>query len=58
LFFELALYSLVILLAGVQMALRKKSPSLAAGVPLAIATMHFAWGSGFLWSLVCSMGKS
>lgn len=56
--FEIALYSLVILLAGVQMALRKKNISLAAGVPLAIATMHFAWGGGFLWSLACSMGKS
>ena len=55
---EIALYSLVILLAGVQMALRKKSPSLAAGVPLAIATMHFAWGGGFLWSLVSSMSKA
>jgi hypothetical protein len=56
--FEIALYNLVILLAGIQMALRKKSPSLAAGFPLAIATMHFAWGGGFLWSLVSSMGKS
>jgi len=27
------------------------------GLPLAISTMHIAWGSGFLWSGIISMFK-
>jgi glycosyltransferase involved in cell wall biosynthesis len=47
-----ALYGLVLLLAGFQLAFRHKDPAMALGVPLAIATMHFSWGAGFLWSLI------
>ena len=48
----LALYTLVLLLAGIQLAIRNKDAAQVAGVPLAIATMHFCWGTGFLWSLL------
>ncbi|HPH95351.1 MAG TPA: glycosyltransferase family 2 protein [Anaerolineaceae bacterium] len=51
---ELALYALVIFTAGMQVALRQHAAFYFVGVPLAIAVMHFCWGSGFLWSLVKS----
>jgi glycosyltransferase involved in cell wall biosynthesis len=49
---EIAMYVLVLLLAGVVVATRRRKGSLAFGLPLAIATMHLAWGSGFLSSLI------
>ena len=54
---EVLLYGLIMFFAGVQLALNKKKPSLILGVPLAIATMHFSWGSGFLWSWINSVYK-
>jgi len=48
----LGLYTLVLLLAGIQLAIRNKDTAQVAGVPLAIATMHLCWGTGFLWSLL------
>jgi succinoglycan biosynthesis protein ExoA len=50
--FLLSLYLFILLLAGIQLALKNKSLSFIIGIPLAIATMHIAWGSGFLWSMV------
>jgi hypothetical protein len=47
------LYLFILLLAGFQLALKHRSLSFTLGVPLAIATMHIAWGAGFLWSMVC-----
>jgi len=56
--FEIVLYVFVLLLAGFQVAIQKKDPALVLGVPLAMATMHFSWGTAFLWSLVKSvLGK-
>jgi succinoglycan biosynthesis protein ExoA len=49
---EIAAYVLVLLLAGIVVAMRRRKGSLAFGLPLAIATMHLAWGSGFLSSLL------
>lgn len=49
---ELFFYSLLLLAAGFQSALKKKDPSLIISVPLAIACMHFSWGSAFIWSLL------
>lgn len=46
----LALYALVLGAIGVQVALKKRDGALLIGVPLAVATMHLAWGSAFLWS--------
>jgi succinoglycan biosynthesis protein ExoA len=49
---EMGVYLLALLVAGGQLAWRQRDPALVIGVPLAIATMHFAWGTAFLWSLV------
>jgi succinoglycan biosynthesis protein ExoA len=54
---EVAAYSLALFLTGLLLAVRNKSPSMVIGAPLGIATMHFAWGSGFLWSLIRSVIK-
>lgn len=47
---ELGIYALVLSAAGVHSGLKYRDRALIPGVPLAIATMHFAWGSAFLWS--------
>ena len=52
LFGELALYVLILAAAGLQAAIRWVKPLLMPGLMLAIATMHLAWGGGFLWSLI------
>lgn len=52
LFLEAVIYGSALLYAGTRTALEKNNPDLVFGMPLAIATMHFSWGSGFLWSLI------
>lgn len=49
---ELALYGAILLLAGAHAAYRQQKPFLVIGLPLALATMHFAWGGSFLWSML------
>jgi succinoglycan biosynthesis protein ExoA len=49
---EVAAYGLVLGAAGLQLAIRKKSPSMIIGVPIAIGLMHICWGGAFLTSLV------
>ena len=51
---EVGLYAAVMLAAGISLAFKNKMGSLAAGVPLAILTMHLSWGWGFLVSVVKS----
>jgi len=51
---ELLLYLAALLAAGLAAAVRRRKPLLVAGLAAAIATMHLAWGSGFLWSLASS----
>lgn len=51
---ELLVYLFIMFLAGTQAAVRRNSPFLAAGLPLAVAVMHISWGSGFLWSILKS----
>jgi len=48
----ISIYLFVLALAGLQLAIRHKSAALVLGVPLAIACMHFSWGTGFLWSML------
>jgi len=48
----LALYILVLLLGAFPIALKNRSICQLGGISLAIASMHFTWGSGFLWSLL------
>lgn len=49
---QLGLYFFVLLLVGMRKAVELKKFPLILGLPLAIATMHFAWGLGFLWSMI------
>ena len=46
------LYILILVIASLPAAIREKDPAFLIGVPIAIATMHFSWGAGFLWSLI------
>lgn len=47
---EVAVYYLALLFAGVQVAIKEREAAYIIGLPLAIATMHFAWGAAFIWS--------
>lgn len=51
---EAGLYFLVLVIASLQVAYQRRDPVLLFSVPLAIAIMHFAWGTAFLWSLASS----
>jgi glycosyltransferase involved in cell wall biosynthesis len=53
--FEIIGYVLLLLVAGLQRAYKEQDFALSFGVPLAIATMHFSWGTAFLWSLASSL---
>ena len=55
---ELAIYFLILFLAALRSAARESNIRLSVGLPLAITTMHFSWGSGFLWSLLADMIKA
>lgn len=44
----LGVYGLVLLGTGLSTAIKKHDFRLIAGIPLAIATMHFSWGAGFI----------
>jgi hypothetical protein len=46
------LYMGIIVIASLPEAASRKDPSLILSIPLAIMTMHFTWGSGFLTSIV------
>ncbi len=49
---EAAGYLVILAAAGLQAAIRSHIGLLSLSLPLAIATMHLSWGSGFLWSLL------
>lgn len=49
---ELAVYAGVLLAAGAHAALKQRDAALLWAMPLAMAVMHLAWGSGFLWSVL------
>lgn len=48
---EVMIYTLVLLTVGIQLSIKHRDPALLMGVPLAIITMHFSWGSAFLWGM-------
>jgi hypothetical protein len=52
LLFEAVVYLLVLVLVGTQLAIKHRDLALLWGVPLAIATMHFSWGTAFIWSMI------
>jgi glycosyltransferase involved in cell wall biosynthesis len=43
---------------SLRLGLKRRELSLVFGLPLAIAVMHFTWGSGFLWSILAKTWKS
>lgn len=55
---ELVVYCMVLLVAGLLSAIHHQTFFLVIGLPLSIATMHLAWGGGFLWSLIMSTLKN
>jgi glycosyltransferase involved in cell wall biosynthesis len=52
---ELILYLAAVMAAGLSMAVRRRRAVLMPGSVLALITMHWAWGAGFLWSALASM---
>jgi succinoglycan biosynthesis protein ExoA len=53
--FELIVYLSILLTVGIRIAVEKRDARLSIGFPLAIATMHFFWGTAILWSMVKSI---
>ncbi len=51
----LSLYLVILIAGAIRYAISRKILSLVIGIPIAIMTMHFAWGSGFLWSMIKSL---
>lgn len=49
---EFIVYISALAYAGISSAFKSKDLSVIVGVPLAIAVMHFSWGTAFLWSLI------
>ena len=54
---ELLAYAGVLLVAGIILAVQRGQPALVFGFPIAVATIHFLWGGGLLWSMITSMRK-
>ena len=52
-----ALYLAALLAAGALQAGRRRDLALAAGIPLALAVMHLAWGSAFWWGWLSSFTR-
>jgi len=55
---ELLAYFGILGLVALQLGFKRKEFFLVFGLPLAIAVMHIAWGSGFLWSILKETWKS
>ncbi len=51
----LGVYGLALIISAIPAALQKRQWYLLIGIPLAIATMHVCWGSGFLVSMIRSL---
>jgi len=49
---EMVIYAALLIGAALGKAAEHKQISLVVGIPLAMMTMHLAWGTAFLWSLV------
>ncbi len=49
------IYCLALFLVGLQLALRNRKLQMLVGVPMAVLTMHFSWGSAFLWSILITI---
>jgi succinoglycan biosynthesis protein ExoA len=54
---QLGAYALIAVVFGVWEAIRRTDPGLVPGFPLALWTMHLAWGTGFLWSCLTGLRR-
>jgi glycosyltransferase involved in cell wall biosynthesis len=50
--FELLIYLGLLGLVGLQFGIKRNELFQFIGLPVSIMVMHFAWGSGFLWSIL------
>jgi succinoglycan biosynthesis protein ExoA len=48
---EIGVYCAALFVSGTQIALQRQKLACLWGAPLAMATIHFSWGMGLLWSL-------
>jgi succinoglycan biosynthesis protein ExoA len=55
---EVLAYAGILFAAGVVLAIKRKQPGLLFGFPISVATIHFSWGGGLLWSMITTTGKS
>jgi glycosyltransferase involved in cell wall biosynthesis len=49
---ESLIYFSALTLAGLQLAIKRRDLTLLWGVPISIATMHFSYGTAFIWSMI------
>jgi glycosyltransferase involved in cell wall biosynthesis len=54
---EFLLYSIILLVISMKLAIVKREPAHVFGIPASIASMHISWGSGFLWSIAKGLIK-
>ncbi len=54
---QLGVYVLVLGLIALREAFHRKQVAILLGLPISIATMHIAWGTAFLWSMITPNGK-
>lgn len=52
----IGLYLLLLIGASIPHARMNNDIRLLLGIPISIITMHYSWGSGFLWSIIHSHG--
>jgi GT2 family glycosyltransferase len=55
---ELSVYLLILLATGLQQAIQIGHAGIVFGFPMAVTSIHFSWGTGLLFSLLTSLGKS
>jgi succinoglycan biosynthesis protein ExoA len=55
---ELLAYVGILFAAGAILAVKRNQIGLFFGFPIAVATIHFSWGGGLLWSMITTMSKS
>jgi succinoglycan biosynthesis protein ExoA len=55
---ELLLYLAIMHGAGILSACKLHDGMLTLGLPMAISSMHLAWGGGFLWGIIIGLFKS
>jgi glycosyltransferase involved in cell wall biosynthesis len=55
---EVVSYALTLMTVGIKMTVKEHKLFLLFGFPLAVMTMHFSWGTAFLWSLLSAFVSS